>query len=58
MALLQDALVRGKLVVFVGAGCSMAPPTSLPSWWEVNGAVIAAVAGEAAKLLPNAQMLG
>ncbi len=33
-----------KLVVFAGAGVSMAPPSSLPNWWAINEAVLAALA--------------
>jgi hypothetical protein len=32
------------LVVLAGAGISMAPPTSLPSWWDFNTAVLRALA--------------
>lgn len=32
------------LVVLAGAGISMAPPTSLPSWWDFNAAVLQALA--------------
>ena len=49
----MDTLKRyaneGKLVVFLGAGVSTIPPTCLPSWWEVNGAVLDALAREAGK---------
>eukprot|EP00457_Paulinella_chromatophora_P006872 gb/GEZN01006892.1/.p1 GENE.gb/GEZN01006892.1/~~gb/GEZN01006892.1/.p1 ORF type:complete len:487 (+),score=65.77 gb/GEZN01006892.1/:54-1514(+) len=31
---------EGKLVVFVGAGTSMIPPTSLPSWHQIDVAVL------------------
>lgn len=38
-------LAQGKgLVVLAGAGISMAPPTSLPSWWDFNTAVLRALA--------------
>ncbi len=41
---LTHAARDGRLVVFVGAGVSVAPPTCLPSWWEVNQAVVEALA--------------
>lgn len=44
---LANALVQRRLVAFVGAGCSMIAPTSLPSWWNVNRATINAMAVEA-----------
>ena len=47
-----------NLVVFAGAGCSMLPPTNLPSWWNLNRAVIDALAAEAHHELPEARVLG
>ena len=41
---LEDQARRGRLIAFVGAGVSVAPPTCLPSWWEVNQAVVEALA--------------
>jgi len=35
---------RGKLVLFLGAGVSKAPPTSLPDWWTLNREVVNAIA--------------
>ena len=31
------------LTVLCGAGLSMAPPASVPSWWEFNQAVLVAI---------------
>jgi len=47
-----------SLTIFCGAGCSMLPPTSLPSWWNVNRAVIDALVERASGLLPEARELG
>jgi tetratricopeptide (TPR) repeat protein len=57
MRLAQRSLEEGRLVVFVGAGCSMMPPTSLPSWWQVNRAVLRTMARRADSLLPDAQAI-
>ena len=32
------------LVVFCGAGVSMVPPSSLPSWWALNEQIVASLA--------------
>lgn len=36
----MEAARDGRLVVFVGAGASMIPPTSLPSWTRINAEVL------------------
>jgi hypothetical protein len=51
---LLEASQRGNLVVFAGAGVSMAAPTSLPSSLEVSQAVVAAIAESA---LPDSKDL-
>jgi len=40
----------GELVVFLGAGASVLPPTSLPSWTEINKAVLHSLCQRAALL--------
>lgn len=40
-----------KLVLFVGAGASMAAPTNLPSWRDVNRIVVRSLAAGAASVL-------
>jgi tetratricopeptide (TPR) repeat protein/NAD-dependent SIR2 family protein deacetylase len=50
-AKLVAAARESPLVVFAGAGVSMAPPTNLPSWREFNGAVVRALADSAAPLV-------
>lgn len=42
---LMESAQRGRLVVFVGAGVSKAPPTNLPDWWTLNREVVHAIAG-------------
>ena len=44
METLASAARGGGLVIFAGAGISMAPPSSLPNWWAINEAVLAALA--------------
>jgi len=58
MPTIQEYLTHRRLVVFAGAGCSMIAPTSLPSWWQVNRAVIHALVERAHPLLPEAGSLG
>jgi len=41
----------GRLAVFVGAGVSSIPPTSLPSWWGLNRAVVVAMRDRVADLV-------
>lgn len=31
---------KDGLVIFAGAGCSMAPPSSLPGWYDLNDAIL------------------
>ncbi len=52
-ALLQAA-GESRLVIFAGAGISMAPPTNLPSWRDFNRVVIRALADASAPLLDRA----
>ena len=40
---LLSACRANRLVVLVGAGCSLMPPTSLPSWNAINNAVLDAL---------------
>lgn len=37
-------LRRRELTVFVGAGASVVPPSCLPSWWQLNHALLDALA--------------
>src|SRR5438067_1406604 len=45
---LMSAAQSSRLVIFVGAGASMGPPTNLPSWRDVNRIVVRALASTAA----------
>lgn len=56
MTPLQQALAENRLVAFIGAGYSMAPPSWIP--WDVNRATIDAMVGAAVHLLPEARQLG
>ena len=47
--MLLAAARERRLVVFAGAGISMAAPTSLPSWRDVNRIVVRSLASEAAQ---------
>lgn len=49
---LADAITRGRLVVVAGAGISVLPPSSLPSWWGFNEALLKALRQAAQSLLP------
>lgn len=53
MHTLQGHLKDGRLVVFVGAGVSMLPPTCLPSWWDVNRAVVTALVEQVSRIFPT-----
>lgn len=53
----MNALLRhsaeGRLVVFAGAGVSMVPPTCLPSWWDVNRAIVMALVEQVVQVFPT-----
>jgi tetratricopeptide (TPR) repeat protein len=51
---LLQATGESRLVIFAGAGISMAPPTNLPSWRDFNHVVIRALADGSAPLLDRA----
>lgn len=51
MDMLIEAASQGRLLAFVGAGISMIPPTCLPSWWDINEAVIVALTDRVAPLI-------
>lgn len=38
----KKTIINSKdgLVIFAGAGCSMSPPSSLPSWYDLNDAIL------------------
>jgi tetratricopeptide (TPR) repeat protein len=46
-----------RLVVFAGAGISMAPPTALPSWWDLSGSVVRSIAARAANVVADSASL-
>jgi hypothetical protein len=48
---LTAAAAERRLVAFVGAGVLTIAPTCLPSWWEVNEQVAAALAEEVGGLI-------
>ncbi|UVT16929.1 MAG: tetratricopeptide repeat protein [Nitrospira sp.] len=48
------AVDESRLVIFAGAGISMAPPTNLPSWRDFNHVVIRALADASTPLLGRA----
>jgi tetratricopeptide (TPR) repeat protein len=53
-AALLTAARNGRLVVFVGAGASMGPPTNLPSWRDVNRIVVRSLASTASLAVGSA----
>jgi len=40
MPLKKSNKITDKIVIFAGAGCSMAPPSSLPGWNDLNDAIL------------------
>src|SRR5262245_14746857 len=44
LASVATAARERGLVILAGAGISMAPPSSLPGWWDFNEAVLRALA--------------
>lgn len=51
---LVPLLRERRLTVLAGAGVSMVPPTGLPSWWELNHAVLDALRAQASLVTPHA----
>jgi tetratricopeptide (TPR) repeat protein len=51
MSRAQQFAAKGRLVLFVGAGVSALPPTSLPSWWAMNRSVVSALKGPVVQLM-------
>jgi hypothetical protein len=49
-AQLAEAVVQRNLVIFCGAGTSMAPPAAVPSWAGFNEALFDQIKAQAAKL--------
>jgi tetratricopeptide (TPR) repeat protein len=54
---LLTAAHERRLVIFAGAGISMAAPTALPSWWDLNQAVVRALGARAVGAVPRAREL-
>jgi tetratricopeptide (TPR) repeat protein len=50
MSRAQQFAAGGRLVLFVGAGVSALPPTSLPSWWAMDRSVVRALMGPVVQL--------
>lgn len=42
-----------RILIFAGAGISMAPPTNLPSWRDFNRVVVRTLARSAIRVLGN-----
>lgn len=55
--LLSKSLNESRVIVLAGAGTSMVAPTSLPSWRDVNRAVLNALVAGAAPVLDDARAL-
>jgi tetratricopeptide (TPR) repeat protein len=51
---LLPALRERRLTVLAGAGVSVLPPSCLPTWWQLNHAVLDALATQAVKITPEA----
>lgn len=52
-ARLVEAIRDKNLLIVCGAGISVAPPSSLPSWWGFNNALFEGLRSEAIKVLPG-----
>ena len=52
---LVPALLNRRLTVFAGAGVSAVAPSCLPSWWQLNHAVLDALAAIGAAATPSAE---
>ncbi len=46
-----------RLVVFAGAGISIAPPTALPSWWDLSASVVHAIGARAMTVVSDSTSL-
>src|SRR4030042_4959903 len=46
----------GNITIFVGAGISMIPPSCLPSWWQINHAILDALADVSADLVNTKEL--
>ncbi|MEO8434319.1 MAG: tetratricopeptide repeat protein [Pyrinomonadaceae bacterium] len=55
IAKLLIAAQNRRLVIFVGAGVSVAPPTNLPAWRDVNRIVVRSLASAATPVLGQQQ---
>ncbi len=51
--IIKDYLKQGKLCFFLGAGISMTPPSCLPSWWQINHAILDSLANETLDIIPK-----
>lgn len=54
---LLDLIKDRKVTFFVGAGISMIPPACLPSWWQINHAILDALASDASELVTGSREL-
>ncbi|MBN1803098.1 MAG: tetratricopeptide repeat protein [Candidatus Lokiarchaeota archaeon] len=55
--IIRDYLKQGKLCFFLGAGISMGPPACLPSWWQINHAILDSLANETFETIPKVKEL-
>ena len=52
-----EILKKRKACFFLGAGISMIPPSCLPSWWQINHAILDALADESIAIVPEVREL-
>ncbi|MFX1276621.1 MAG: tetratricopeptide repeat protein [Promethearchaeota archaeon] len=50
---IKEFLKEGRVAFFLGAGISMIPPSCLPSWWQINHAILDSLADEGAEIVPE-----
>ncbi|MFX1238347.1 MAG: tetratricopeptide repeat protein [Promethearchaeota archaeon] len=55
--IIKKYLANGKIAFFLGAGISMGPPSCLPSWWQINHAILDSLANETFSTIPKVNEL-
>ena len=53
LSMLEEGVVRQRLLVVAGAGISVLAPSNLASWWGFNEALLDAIKGLAREFLPT-----
>lgn len=48
-----DLLNNKEVTFFIGPGVSMIPPSSLPSWWQINHIILNSLTNLSNSITPN-----